>query len=90
MLNAKNRTGEVCGVKVVCKPVPWKLARKGIAASQSGDQVATLDAMAEIVTKCVTLENGMPINADELSIEELGALGGFAIGGKGEELADFT
>lgn len=82
----KARAGEVMGNRVVCKPVPFRLAMDGMNATTDA---ARIEALAKVVEACVTLEDGTPLKADELSVAAIAELGSFALGGGGE-IADFT
>lgn len=82
----KNRTGEVLGNKIICKPVPFALALAGMTAESDTDRIK---ALAEVVKACILLEDGTPVDIETLSVSAIAELGAFALAGKGD-LADFT
>lgn len=83
-----DRKGEVMGNAVVAKPVPYKVI-SDIQRKTADGTMSELDAMCNVVAGFVTMDDGEPINTDELTVDAIAALFTFATEVK-KEVADFT
>ena len=64
-----------------------------LAIQRANTDVERTEIMCKMVASCVTMEDGSKIDARELSVNALTALGEFLLGvatGKGASTADFT
>lgn len=86
----QEKRGTVLGNEVKARPVPWQSLRAVDAAQKANDTIAVITAMGEVVGKCVTMADGSPIDAAELSTTAITELFKFATGVEAEGLADFT
>lgn len=84
------RTGKVLGNDVVARPVPFDRLRAVQAAGASGDNVAVVDEMIEIVRDFVTLADGSPVEVGTLSASAIQKLYMFATDMQTGSAADFT
>lgn len=84
------RTGTVMGNAVTARPVSFERLRAIHDAAQGDPSgVAVVEAMCDVVSEFVTLQDGSPIDATALSPAAIQALYKFATEGTGGA-ADFT
>lgn len=86
----KDKTGEVLGNKVTAKPVPYARMLAIETARADGETLRVVQLMCETVRDFVAMEDGTPINVDEISTDAITALFGFATSARAEGLGDFT
>ena len=86
----RSRSGEVLGNKVTAKPVPYARMLAIESARGDGDSLAVVREMCGIIRDYVTMEDGTPIDADDISTAAITALFSFATDMRAEGVGDFT